>query len=177
MRLKITSILFLLALLAPPMITFYWLQHQKSGVRHEVKRMMIRGIDREKLVLISLTREESLTKLRWEHPGEFEYREQMYDIVETRTIGDSVYYWCWWDNEETRLNRQLEELVVKNLNADPVKQDRQDHLNSYLKSLYCSDIVRANPVLPCIELKKNSVCSISFCSLSISPPSPPPRRG
>jgi len=177
MRLKITSILFLLALLAPPMITFYWLQHQKSGVRHEVKQMMIRGIDREKLVLISLTREESLTKLRWEHPGEFEYREQMYDIVETRTIGDSVYYWCWWDNEETRLNRQLEELVVKNLNADPVKQDRQDRLNSYFKSLYCSDILRTNPVLPCIELKKNSVYSVSFCSLSISPPSPPPRRG
>lgn len=43
---------------------------------------------------------------------EFEFNNQMYDIVDKVISKDSVQYWCWWDFKETKLNKQLDELLV-----------------------------------------------------------------
>ncbi|PTB91022.1 hypothetical protein C9994_16285, partial [Marivirga lumbricoides] len=108
------SISLFIILFAPGLITYSWLSHQKRAVKHEVKWKMIAGMDKNELVLLKFTSEEAKV-LKWEHAKEFEYQNEMYDVVEQQTIGDTTYYWCWWDHEETALNKQLSLLVVKAL--------------------------------------------------------------
>lgn len=97
---------------------------------------MIQGIDKEELVLLKFTSEEAKNALKWKHAKEFEFRQQMYDIVETKVVGDTTYYWCWWDHEETKLNKQLSLLVAKALNSNPQKKEKEDWLSTYFKSFY-----------------------------------------
>jgi hypothetical protein len=141
MKLKITSILLLIFLFAPALIMYFGLQYQKSQVRHEIKWRMIKGIDKDELVLLKFTEEDSQKKLLWKHSKEFEYKGQMYDIIETKIIGDTIYYWCWWDHEETNLNKQLTELVANSLGKDPLNKEKQKQLDNFYKTLYHSKFV------------------------------------
>jgi hypothetical protein len=172
-RLKGITLLFILA--SPVMVTHFWFQRQKSVVKHEIKCRMIEGMDKDELVLIKLSREASGTLIRWEHPGEFEYNHQMYDVVESGIQGDTVYYWCWWDHAETRLNRQLAELVLKAFRSDPQRKEKQERLNTYFQSLYCSHLFRWNSSAPAIAIGRFIPAADLPSSLYFPPPKPPPR--
>lgn len=102
---KLTGIFLLAIMLVPFTGTYFWLQYQKKIIRKEVKTKIINKIDRKELVMFIFTKEETETKLRWEHSKEFEYLGQMYDIVESNTNGDTITYWCWHDHKETKLNK------------------------------------------------------------------------
>jgi len=96
-----------------------WLQVEKAMVKKEVRRHIISGIDKDGLVLLEFSRTETEPLLRWEHSREFEYDGQMYDIVDSWVVGDTVYYRCFWDRAETRLNEQLRKLAVRSHGAAP----------------------------------------------------------
>ncbi len=136
MKPKLVGISLFICLVAPLVATFTYMHHQKASVRKELKHRIIAGIDRDELVLLKFSIEESRTKLRWEHEKEFEFAGQMYDIVEKEISGDTIHYWCWWDHEETKLNRQLDDLVAKVLGNNPQRKDRQDKTVDFLKKLY-----------------------------------------
>lgn len=112
------------------------LHYQKKQVKKAVKWRMIEGIPQEKLVCLTLTENEKNTQLTWKHAKEFEYKQQMYDIVSTQIINDTTYYWCWWDHEETALNQQLKSLVQNIWKNKKQTNPTEDHFLSYLKSLY-----------------------------------------
>lgn len=135
---------------------------------------MIDGMNKEELVLIKVTKAESESKLRWEHSKEFEYKSQMYDLVSSETKGDSIFYWCWWDHQETKLNKQLAELVTKALNGDPQRREKKERMHAYFKSLYCSGIFSWNPDLSDFELLQSSIYLVNFDSIPSSTITPPP---
>src|SRR5690606_39601506 len=87
---RLIAISLLFVLFAPVMTIYLYLQFEKSAVRREIKWKMIAGMDEEELVLLKFTKEETQTKLRWEHSKEFEYDGQMYDIVSKEVKGDSI---------------------------------------------------------------------------------------
>lgn len=97
MKDKIAFILLTFILFTQLAGAYLWLQQKKLVVKSQVKTRLTKETEGERKVLLKFTLEESRTKLRWEHAGEFEYNTQMYDIVRTKTVGDSVYYWCWRD--------------------------------------------------------------------------------
>jgi hypothetical protein len=105
-------------------------------VRKEVKRKIIAGLDRDDLFLVALTQEESQIELRWEHSKEFEYKGQMYDIVETEWKDGVIYYWCWWDHEETSLNQKLNKLAAHAFDTSDRKQQQEKKLSYFYQSLY-----------------------------------------
>lgn len=123
-------------LTVPVLVTIGGLQYQKVEVRREIKKRMLRGLDKSELVLLAFTQAENRSLLQWEHNREFEYQHQMYDVIDTEIRGDSIFYWCWWDHEETKLNRQLRELLTHALNHDPLKKEAQHKLYSFFLSLY-----------------------------------------
>jgi hypothetical protein len=88
-----------------------WLHFEKAAVRKEVAERIRRGVDGRDLVVLEFPLEKTRTLLRWEGPREFEYRGRMYDVVETRLVGDTVAYKCLRDDEETLLNSRLKELA------------------------------------------------------------------
>lgn len=120
--------------------TWTWLEHQKKKVKKAVKWRIIEGIDRSELVLLSFTRQESEVLLRWVHSREFEYNDEMYDVVESSIDEDSARYWCWWDYEETKLNRELRGIVSSLFGKSSNNKDKINNLISFYRALFCDDI-------------------------------------
>jgi hypothetical protein len=157
--------------------TYGWLQIQKRAVRKEVKHQLIAQVDKTELVLLKFTAEEAANQLEWEHGKEFEYRNEMYDVVSTETHGDTTYYWCWWDYEETALNRQLVDLTALALNKDPQHQNQKQQLTQFLQHLFVEEL----PSYSFLQFDKTKIKPSSvmqpFHSWSATPPSPPPQLG
>lgn len=140
---KNIAILLFSCLIVPFLGTYTWLQYQKHQTKEMVKRQILAQVDKKELVTLTFSTAETATELRWEHDGEFEYKGQMYDIVETQINGDSISYICWWDHAETALNIQLQQIVEKTLGNDTQNHQKQDDLTNFYKSLYFTPL-RAN---------------------------------
>jgi hypothetical protein len=97
---------------------------------------MIDGLDKNELIVFTFALAEARSQLKWEHSKEFEYKGQMYDIVETKFCKDSVTYLCWWDNEETKLNKRLSRLVLESLGNNTQNKENKKRLLSFYKSIF-----------------------------------------
>ncbi len=129
--------IFLLLVLGCPLVgTRAILLLRKKAIRKEVKARIVAGVGKHELVHFVFSKTDSQTKLRWEHAREFEYRGEMYDIVESEIRGDSTAYWCIWDKAETQLNRQLATLTASATNTDPPYQTAIQQLFDFLKNLF-----------------------------------------
>lgn len=142
MKRKIFILSLLLCLFAPAALTSLYFKVYKKQVKREVKRKIIAGINKEELVRLKFSEVEKQTKLRWEHSREFEYGGEMYDIVLSEVKGDTTYYWCWRDDEETKLNEQLSELLAVAMNNEPQSRESHDRLFKFWESLYCVEGIR-----------------------------------
>ena len=145
MKKKIISIILLFLLIAPAVVTYTWIQQRKLAVKKEVKWNMIAGIDKSELVLLKFSNEEITAKPNWKHAKEFEYENQMYDIVTKVVSKDSVHYWCWSDFEETKLNQQLSKLLVNVYQKDIPSKERHSQINDFYKSLYFQQMMLWQP--------------------------------
>ena len=171
---RIFAILLTGALVLPVFSTFLWLKHQKSLIKKEVKHKIIAGIDKDELVLLKFSQKAIYTELRWEHEAEFKYKGEMYDIVEKEISGDTTYYWCWWDHEETRLNKQLASLLDNILGSDKQSHEKQRQLFTFLKSLYIMELPQWNCHPPVREKKQMAYHKAMYSSYFAPPPTPPP---
>jgi hypothetical protein len=170
---KAFAILFVIVLVVPFAGTYYWLQLRKYQVKKEVKRKIIAGIPREELVVLKFSIAETKTVLNWKHSKEFEYKGEMYDIVETEFLKDSVIYYVWWDHEETQLEKQLKNLADDALGKDPTAKSRLERFNSFLSSLYFGSYKSIVFFTAEYENKFPPIV-IHYKSIFHSPPSPPP---
>ncbi|WP_290821870.1 hypothetical protein [Flavobacterium sp.] len=161
MKKQIISIFLLFMLIAPAVVTYSWLQQRKRAVKREVKWKMIAGIDKSELVLLKFSKVETTTKLQWKHSKEFEFNNQMYDIVDKIVSKDSIKYWCWWDFEETKLNKQLDNLLVGVFQHDSKSKEKQDLVYKFYKSIYLQPLFSWEPLIQ--SLQKNEI--FTFCNL------------
>ncbi len=144
MKLRIKGIMLLLVLIVPFLSSYCWLQYTITVTKQENGRNLATISLKDSLVVLKFSQTESRTKLRWEHPGEFEYRQQMYDIVKSEIQGDSIMYWCWWDREESKLKQQLRELL--GFGPDPSDQNLpEERMFTFFKTLYCQSIFKWSP--------------------------------
>lgn len=178
MKRRITGFVLLFCLAVPIAAMFTFLHYQKKQVRREVKHRIIAGIDRSELVLLKFTPTEAKTTLRWKHSKEFEYNASMYDIVETEFVDDTIHFWCWWDNKETKLNRQLDNLLAVAWDNDPVQHKNKEHLAKLYKSLFFESPQQA-VVHAYIDENEQMTLSYAFdfSTINFPPPVPPPEIG
>jgi hypothetical protein len=162
-------------MIAPYIGTYGWLQYQKNLTRKNVKRQMITGLPKSELVLLKFAVTDALSDLKWEHSKEFEYRGQMYDVVEVETTSDTISYWCWWDHDETRLNQQLSSLVEFALAKNPQNKEKQEKLVDFFKTSYYTH----SPAWSLhFDPTKTVLCinfSFGYFEFYNAPPVPPPR--
>lgn len=170
----IAGVWLLFCFIAPLAFTFVTLQLHKKQVKKEVKWEMIAGLDKEELVLLKFSGEETQTELRWEHTKEFEFKGEMYDVVEKSTQGDTIFYRCWVDDKETKINQQLEELVAFALGNNQQRKNNQEQLTDFYKSLYWENChTKWNGV----ATQSNELIvlyNFSCLTIIIPPPVPPP---
>jgi hypothetical protein len=110
-RAVLAGVLIACLLIHPAIGAATWIQIDKAAVKRDVSERIRRGIEERDLVALEFPLEKARMLLRWEGSREFEYAGRMYDVVETRVLGDKVVYTCWPDHEETRLNERLRELA------------------------------------------------------------------
>lgn len=163
-----------LSLFAPLGCTYFYLQWQKKQVKRAVKHRIIEGLSRSEMCLLRFDKKTIDQEVEWEHSKEFEYKGVMYDVVESSSTKDSVFYWCWKDDDETALNQQLTALLNLQLENQPIGNDANEKLVQYYKKLFFSN--------KSIELAKlNGISNIDYYwsnnyqSLSTSPHYPPPK--
>lgn len=167
--------LLFLSLTAPFAGTFTFLQIRKQLVKKEVKWRMIEGLDKDELVLLKFSRKETETILNWKHSREFEFLGEMYDIVETVIAGDSVFYYCWWDHEETHLNKQLNSLLAKAAGQHEQNKDSARKIYQFFKTLYLEPVNHDNFRSYAVFPKQLFFFDEKFNSVKIAPPAPPPK--
>lgn len=152
-----------------------WLNLERAIVKKEVDRHIVAGIEASDLVLLKFSREEAETLLRWEHAREFEYDGQMYDVVETWAHGDTVYYRCWWDREETALNNRMRVLALRAFGDAPRVGDRGDPSGSSLRP--SSLVIPGDWAFPTPGPSdpRPPLMADRYLSIVIPPLTPPPR--
>lgn len=159
------------------MLPFAYLKMERKAIRKAIKHKIIEGIDKEELVLLVFHKEEVNQKVKWKHSKEFQYKAEMYDIVETEFINDSVYYWVWWDKEETALNKKVASLVRQNFAQNPYQNNKNEVITHFFKTLYFSSpTVLINPKLT-LQLSHLTHYLADFSFGQQSPPTPPPQIG
>lgn len=167
------SILLLIALILPIPGTVIYLKITKRQIRREVKHKIIEGISKEELVLLKFSKSD-LKQLKWKHSKEFEYDGSMYDIVDSIQSSDSISYWCWWDNKETKLNKQLDHSLALIFGKDKRTQRSQDHLSHFIQTLYhsVSSIAYDPKAISIVGIHEENIDLIKHY---YSPPTPPPQ--
>jgi hypothetical protein len=170
---KFVSILFLLCFIAPVVTAVLVFHAERKSIRREVKWKMIAGLDDSELVLLRFHKDATKTDLRWKHSREFEYQGQMYDIVKTQESGDSIFYYCWWDYEETQLNRKLSSLVTMAWGSNPGHNHTRLRLLSFYVSLYFNTSLSQFTFLASVPLLRHEE-KLIFPTPSIHPINPPP---
>lgn len=135
---------------------------------------MIAGIDKCELVLLKFSKTETTTELKWKHSKEFEFNNQMYDIVDKITTKDSVKYWCWWDHEETKLSKQLSKLLVGAFQSDVPSKDKKQQIVSFYKSLFCSEVFSWNPIFNTFRNSNNACFNNNYKFIVTTINAPPP---
>ncbi len=176
MKLKFFAILLFLSIVIPFGTTFLLIEYQKKQVRRELKSRLLLGVDKQELVLLKFKTTETKNKVHWEKDDEFSYKDEFYDVVEEKIVGDSHFFWCWWDNEDTKLSKRLSTLLDLNFSSNPIKQDNQKRLNQFLETFYVATN-NSKPLLIWIIDQKvyNKVYQNFYNSWELSPPSPPPK--
>lgn len=162
-----------LSLILPLAGMFVWLQWKKDAVKREVKASIQAGLQEEELVLLKFGPEE-LAELEWEDEGEFEFKRQMYDLVRMEQRGDSTFFWCWWDNEESRLEAQLHALIDQILGQDGPRREKQQQLDRYFKSFYYSE-KKLGECIPPPKFEGNALPITLQTQWERGPAGPPPR--
>ena len=174
MKRRLFAIFFLVNMIAPMLGTFAYIQYRKSKVRHEVKENILHGIDKEELVYFHLTSEETQQLLKWEHDREFKYKGEMYDVVYIQQSNGITHLWCWLDNDETQLNKQLEQLITVAQDDDPQSNNGKMKMTDTMRSLFCDQ--RMNfPIANTFEfIQPDSFYNHIYESRGIEPAAPPP---
>jgi hypothetical protein len=165
-----------LVLLDPCVGSFPWLNFKRAMLKKEVRRYLTQRSESDRLAVLRFSKEETETLLRWEHSGEFEYKGQMYDVVQAWTVGDTVYYRCWQDREETKLNNRLRELAEKALEGALKIGQRADPWSGSAKVLFPAGADKEKILTPALSPQSVRAFADSYSSIVIPPPKPPPRR-
>lgn len=172
---NILGILLVLIIISPPGFLYLSFHKERGAVRNEVRAMLFAGMDRDKLVVLSFSLQDAASLLSWKDRHEFEYRGRMFDVVETDILEDSVSYLCWPDDEETRLNRKLDELVAKALGSDPQKRNNSNRLVDFLKIQFVQCGIQACDGLVDEGIVQFPRLTLLYTSVFIIPDSPPPQ--
>ncbi len=170
-------ILFFLCLFAPTATTLLLLSHQKIQIKKEVKEHIDSEKDAERLVLLKFTELEKQEKLHWEHAAEFEYHHQMYDVVKSEVHGDTTYYWCWHDIEETKINEQINHLMSLSFDNLPTKDGFLQKFQNLSKSFYHSKIEYQVNNIPSQNQGMWNYTPTFEPMPSLDPATPPPKIG
>ena len=111
---------------------------QQRRIHRAVERHLAKMLatEREHIVTIGFKKDQPV---KWERPGkEFKHNGTMYDVLKHETRGDSIFYYCFNDREETYLLDLLTKAEKDDLekSSRPFKNSTQNLLNLFSRTAY-----------------------------------------
>jgi len=80
-----------------------------------------------------------INKGAWENRQEFNYQNVQYDIVSITVKGADTVYYCYADQEESRLNNKLKSALAEQIQHNVPFKNQTKQLISQLQDLFFSD--------------------------------------
>ena len=149
---------------------------QRFQIRREVKQHLKAGVEKIDLVLLKIPiilEQQPNKNFRRIHKGEFRYRGRMYDIVRQENHGETTWYYCISDEEETQLYASLDDMVTKEMNRNKQRQEQNEKLR-HLRNQFCFNFTGYNPVSYPEAQNKYTNYFFKLKTWCIIPPTPPP---
>jgi len=138
------------------------------------------GFDNDRIMKFAFSKSDITTNpnLVFDDDGEneFEYKQQMYDVINKKDIGDTIYFVCISDKDEDHLNEMFIAQILETGNNTsgkqlPILKIRLDHFTNDTKNT--SALFRINGNWR-IAYKTYDINNLPSPYLSIS--SPPPKN-
>jgi hypothetical protein len=143
---------------------------KQSDIRQEIKSRIKAGVPEAELTIFRFD-SEKLKQLKWVDGHEFIYQERMYDIVSTTYDGEIVVYHCLHDIQETRLFKDLNNLVANKMSKD--KNSREGN-HAQVVNWFCQEEIQLFSMTPVLLGSISSQYSFNLKSNFQIPESPPP---
>lgn len=173
----ITVALLAISIHLPSMIVKEYLESKRKSIRKEVKTMINAGLREDQLVRLAFSKQKVNTQVRWVKDHEFEYLDEMYDIVRHSASSDSVVYWCWKDNDENWIKQQLNAVSAWQFHQEKSNDPQQKRQAEYTKNLICPSVIRmdtAQNIIPTDENSLETYVHLILMKTEITIDAPPP---
>lgn len=151
---------------------------QQFHIKREVKQRLKAGVPESRLTLVKIPVEwekSGSSQFQRIHAGEFRYHGEMYDIVRSEAKGDTTFYYCIHDKEETKLFANLDKLIQTDSAPNPERQKRLGELLKLLSQQYLAPGNNTNKLVYTNMQYKSSYC-FGLQTWSVEPPYPPPKQ-
>lgn len=176
---RILATISLLSFLLPQSLgTLILFKLQQHSIRQEIKQRITAGVPEEELVLLKIPKALERTDdavFQRMHDSEFRYCGQMYDIVRAEAHGDTTWYYCISDDQETELFACLDAMIEREMSQDPERRHEHHELQRLLHALFLARAA-ASPFSQLATEQVNLGCSeFHISTWRPTPPSPPPQ--
>lgn len=147
----------------------------KSNIRNLVLETIREGVAPEALIEFKFTQAES-DALNWEKRHEFELNGEMYDVVETAVVNDTIIYQCFHDTKETKFKRKFFKyltyyLLPSNQSEDDKQQSTKQIKNYIVESV---SVVKIH-TFSVVKVSLNWRYANFYDYLLLGPNAPPPK--
>lgn len=125
---QVIGIALLFSLCLPYFGTFLWLHYQIHETRSEVREHLEKSLENNELVLLKISDRKLLTKLQHEGRNEFHFGGKLFDIAKVKMQNDTLFAWCWQDDEENELNSRIDQLLTGLSSENPAEEEGDESL-------------------------------------------------
>ena len=167
----IISLIFIM----PFTTSYLFLFIKKAQIKEHAKLLIINTINRNELILLKFTKEESQKFLEWEDCNEFKYKGLMYDVLKKQIKKDSMYLLCIIDHKENKINKKLSNLVHLLLGNDSQNKKNAQDLKLFSKNLFFS-FQQLSLFKPFFQINSFIKNMENYTSYIIQIPVPPPKH-
>lgn len=180
MRYQLAAIGFIIGILLPSAsaVLMYWAA--RSQIRSRIEAQIASGKAEDGLVLLRIPRlleEKPNADFKRFHATEFRYKGIMYDVVRQQVKGDTSWYWCVADWEDTQLQNQWDDYWAQGSRSDNAAQRAaEDRLFQFWQGLFVHPLPPANHVLLRGSSLKPRPYARRYSSVSLPIPQPPPEH-
>jgi hypothetical protein len=128
--LRSLSVVLIALLLLQSVISLFVYDVKLKQIKRSVKWAYLNERSKDELVLVKVAKSleaSSNTFFSRVHAKEFEFLGEMYDIVCQSDKGDTTYYYCFHDREETQLAKKIHAQLINLLaqNNSTSKQEKK----------------------------------------------------
>lgn len=180
MRYQLAAIGFIIGILLPSAsaVLMYWAA--RSEIRSRIEAQIASGKAEDGLVLLRIPRlleEKQNADFKRFHATEFRYKGVMYDVVRQEVKGDTTWYWCVADWEDTQLQNQWDDYWAQSTRSDnPAQRTAEDRLFQFWQGLFIHELPPSHLALRSGVPVKPQQHDRRYRSVSLPIPQPPPEH-